>query len=504
MALKSYREMLPAEFQLPDDILTSAQNDLRYIQKKERAWDTTHFMGKTFDEAFAGTQIRAIALGTSDLNTRTSPSEYYQDSNANTSTARHYPENLAGHLSVKKGAGIIQEYHVYNTTRVWRRSFYANIWGDWKKTYDTANKPTKSDVGLDKVQNYDFVNSYTDSSPYKYASAAAVKSAYDLAASKITKAQGDVWYLGIRGKAEDSKLLNGYTHNTAAVASSIVLRDGSGDVNARLVRSSYNNDSTIAGGAGIVFRVNNTSDNYLRICNNMSVVRTHIGLGNVNNWTATTSTTDASNTKYFIASGAKNLQDQVNNKISNGGTCSTVYATNWFRAKGQTGLYCEDFGGGIYMVDTTWLRVYGSKKFYVQNEIAATGEITAYYSDKRLKKDLKPVRNASAIIGQWNAYHYHANKLACELGNYDVNKLEIGLLAQDIAATNPELTTLAPFDKSGDGTSKSGKNYLTIKYDRLTAMLVNAHNEHTEYIKTLEERVDVLTGTVTRLLNALK
>lgn len=44
-----------------------------------------------------------------------------------------------------------------------------------------------------------------------------------------------------------------------------------------------------------------------------------------------------------------------------------VYASNWFRSTGNTGWYNETHGGGIYMTDSNWVRVYNDKAFRVQN-----------------------------------------------------------------------------------------------------------------------------------------
>jgi hypothetical protein len=48
----------------------------------------------------------------------------------------------------------------------------------------------------------------------------------------------------------------------------------------------------------------------------------------------------------------------------NGGT---VYTTNWFRSYNNTGWYNETYGGGIYMIDSTYVRTYNDKSFYVSN-----------------------------------------------------------------------------------------------------------------------------------------
>ena len=62
---------------------------------------------------------------------------------------------------------------------------------------------------------------------------------------------------------------------TAATASTIAYRDSSADISARLFRANYANQSTISG--AIAFRVNNSSDNYLRYCSSPSAIRTFIG-----------------------------------------------------------------------------------------------------------------------------------------------------------------------------------------------------------------------------------
>ena len=55
-----------------------------------------------------------------------------------------------------------------------------------------------------------------------------------------------------------------------------------------------------------------------------------------------------------------------NTKFQSGGTYGTVYLTDWFRAKGNTGLYFQDWGGGWYMIDSTWIRAYNGKNIYTE------------------------------------------------------------------------------------------------------------------------------------------
>jgi hypothetical protein len=64
---------------------------------------------------------------------------------------------------------------------------------------------------------------------------------------------------------------------TAATANTVAKRDSAADINARLFRSNYQNQSTISG--AIAFRVNNGADNYTRYCSNPTAIRTFIGAG---------------------------------------------------------------------------------------------------------------------------------------------------------------------------------------------------------------------------------
>lgn len=90
----------------------------------------------------------ASKLGSNlDLDDFKTPGVYYQDSNNNATSGMNYPEPLAGSLVVYQAAGVIQEYRVYNTSRVWSRAQYSNgAWSTWAKQYNSANKPTANEV----------------------------------------------------------------------------------------------------------------------------------------------------------------------------------------------------------------------------------------------------------------------------------------------------------------------------------------------------------------------
>ena len=135
----------------------------------------------------------------------------------------------------------------------------------------------------------------------------------------------------------------------------------------------------------------------------------------------------------------------------------------------------------------------------VNGEVRATGEITAYYSDRRLK-EIEPDgpgqdvegKDAADVLKEISGVYYKNNDEA-KLFGYDSDKRQIGLIAQEVQKILPEVVVPAPFDIAEDGSSKSGEDYLTIKYEKVIPLLVNAINAQTSKIQELKEKIDELT-----------
>lgn len=134
-------------------------------------------------------------------------------------------------------------------------------------------------------------------------------------------------------------------------------------------------------------------------------------------------------------------------------------------------------GGGYYDVNTPFVQVGG--------KLSATDNIIAYYSDGRLKDIEGKIENPLEKIEKLNGVYYKQNKLAEDFG-FTNQRRQVGLIAQEVEEVLPEVIDLAPFDMNVDnGTSKSGKNYMTLNYDRIVPLLV-------ECIKDLKKEIDEL------------
>ena len=118
--------------------------------------------------------------------------------------------------------------------------------------------------------------------------------------------------------------------------------------------------------------------------------------------------------------------------------------------------------------------------------LSAVGEITAFSSDKRLKTNVRPIPDALEKLSRLNGVLFRWDDNVESLGFKPSRMDDVGVIAQEVQSVLPEAVRPAPFDLEG-GTSKTGQDYLTVQYEKLTALLIEAVKELTERIRKLEE-----------------
>ena len=153
---------------------------------------------------------------------------------------------------------------------------------------------------------------------------------------------------------------------------------------------------------------------------------------------------------------------------------------------------------GFLRTDANWtLRTDNSSNCFAHGTLYSYNDVVAYYSDERLKTKTGSIEDALSKVMSLEAFTYTHNELAVSLGYQDNKEQQIGLSAQDVQKIAPELVTLAAFDvatdEDGNKYSKSGENYLTVKYDRLVPILVEAIKEQQQQIEELKTKLDGLT-----------
>lgn len=109
--------------------------------------------------------------------------------------------------------------------------------------------------------------------------------------------------------------------------------------------------------------------------------------------------------------------------------------------------------------------------------ITATGDITGLTSDGRLKRDWNRLDSVLELMAQVQVGSYRFTEEAAELNpdGCDPEQRRLGLVAQDVQKHWPEAVARAPFDVDPEtGESKSGEDYLTIRYEHLVPVLWQA------------------------------
>ena len=219
---------------------------------------------------------------------------------------------------------------------------------------------------------------------------------------------------------------------------------------------------------------------------------------------------------------------------------SSIQCSEWFRSTGHSGWYHQNYGGGIYMEDSNFIRNYGSKRLLIQTDTYDTirlvrtsgsgGSSIAFYngggtfrgqlgvnasswftfdtgtatanqnvveispaggihskaeitakasgSDIRLKKDIQNY-NAMNIINRFRSVKYHWNDIAkanSEVYNNDYD--QFGLIAQDLIAGGFEQWVRDVFH-----------DYYTVTYERLIPVVWKGLQEVDDEVTRLKKRV---------------
>jgi hypothetical protein len=258
------------------------------------------------------------------------------------------------------------------------------------------------------------------------------------------------------------------TAASANGASTIVARDASGNFSAGTITANLTGTASTATNAATVTGA--TQNSITSIPNLATVGNITSGtwsgsfgavsganLTNLNGTNIASGTVANARTTAASTNGASTI---VARDASGNFAAGTITAT-------LTGTASALVTGNNYQVNSLGVGTAGSG---TAGEIRATNNITAYYSDDRLKTRLGTIDGALAKLKTLDGFYYEANQTAVDLG-YEVKK-EVGVSAQQVQAIMPEVVAPAPIDEK----------YLTVRYERLVPLLIEA-------IKELEAQV---------------
>jgi len=148
--------------------------------------------------------------------------------------------------------------------------------------------------------------------------------------------------------------------------------------------------------------------------------------------------------------------------------------------------FAEFTDAGLQLVrdNNTFFRVerdafQGANSAYVKigGKLEVTGDIISLASDKRLKENIIPIDGALNKIDKLNGVYFNYTHQAKESNPHFGDGRQVGLIAQEIQEVLPEVVSFAPFDSGVNNESTSGENYLTLNYDKVVPLLLQAIKE---------------------------
>jgi hypothetical protein len=238
---------------------------------------------------------------------------------------------------------------------------------------------------------------------------------------------------------------------SANTASAIVARDGSGNFTAGTITAALSGNATTA-----------TTLQTTRTINGVNFD----GSANI---TVTANTTSALTLGTGLTGTSFNGSAAVTAAVSYGTTAGTACQGNDSRlsnARQATNTNTQLASLGV-----------GTAASGTAGQIRATSTITAGFSDDRLKTKLGNIEDALSKVRALSGFYYVANETAKALGYESVR--EVGVSAQEVQAVQPETVATAPIDEQ----------YLTVRYERLVPLLIEAIKELDADLQSLKAQL---------------
>ena len=158
--------------------------------------------------------------------------------------------------------------------------------------------------------------------------------------------------------------------------------------------------------------------------------------------------------------------------VTSGSTVFEVQGT-----QGQLFSITDDLTGDLFSVSDISgipiLTVNASGIVTIDDTLHVKGDVFAYHSsDERLKDNIKPIENAIDKIKMIGGYEFDWNGLSKNQGH------DVGVIAQEVEKVLPEVVA----------TRSNG--YKAVRYEKLTALLIQANKELIERVEELEKKLN--------------
>jgi len=309
--------------------------------------------------------------------------------------------------------------------------------------------------------------------------------AYSTATETVTDTNTVTTNIAGTGISVSSGTGNSTITNTGVT--SIVAGTGitiSGATGAVTITNGITNNNQLTNGSGYITAsssdtLTNKGGNISQWTNNSGYQTTSGQVAKVENTVSGTSSAD-------LVYG--NMADNDQFRIRIGGTSSNAGFVEIATADDATEpIYVRQYTGVFSSLSRTGALLDGS------GNTTFPGDVTAYSSDERLKENVQNIPNALDKVLSLNGVTFDWKQEAFDAGfNPKIKKEDAGVLAQQVQAVLPQAVRPAPFDLDEKGGSRSGENYLTVQYEKLAPLFIEAIKEQQKQIQELKAELEEL------------
>ena len=224
---------------------------------------------------------------------------------------------------------------------------------------------------------------------------------------------------------------------------------------------------------------------------------------------------DLDNTGYYANPASTSVFNQINITkfqflTNNWSTSSDGF--NRLQFENGASTYMRGVSGSWYIqlgsTSTTTTIVEGAGNFYT------TGAVTAYWSDKRLKKNIVKIEDWREILGKINGYRFEWNDLGLKiLGDSGEQErgVKVGVIAQEAKEALPQsaVVQLMQYENKVNGELIPKKDinydpenpYLTVQLEKYIPVLIEATKGLMFENEDLKDTIQSLMGRIATLEN---
>ena len=477
--------------------------------------------------------------GGQNLNSYTSNGFFHQNANSQAQSGSNYPSGNAGMLSVTAdGVMVYQTYHQYNGNAYYHRSYYNGTWYPWRKVWTDGNDGsgsgldadtcdgqhlgTSASVTFNRVQASRMgVTNTSSTSKYGFSLyngyAEATNPTYGL---MFTGTSGSGTHGSVSGDWATYFTMNGtsgrgWIFRNQSTPANVASISNAGYLTATRLYAGDGTDGYFYSDSGgrTAFRSGdfyfmNTVSNFYNYATNQyygdnsgDSIRFRGNTLSGNGWSLSGGGNFAmggvirrnAHNAGHLEGGHNNLGSTANKTSPiytigssynpNEGSLGNMYGIGYSHTNASFIGFAGTSGWGMYVAADGDARIFLSGQ---TGHSYFTGNVTAYASDRRLKKNIQTIDRALEKVSRIRGVEFDwVDDIATEYDFHPEQMHETGVIAQEIQSVIEDAVVEAPMNANYAAKSGTDHKFLTVDKSKIVPLLIEA-------IKELKAEVDDL------------